>query len=107
MKLSNICCVSTLMGDRLSITLCSGSMHEPCVGLKYFRLRPACLRLINLVQFMYILVHGCSTLFYNLVHGCKTLYMAVQLCTQFYNIVHACTTFYKVVQDCTTLYTVL
>ena len=26
-------------------------MHEPCVGLQYFRLRPACLRLTNLVQF--------------------------------------------------------
>ena len=36
MKLSNICCVSTWMGDRLSITSCSGSMHEPCVGLQYF-----------------------------------------------------------------------
>ena len=45
MKLSNICCVSTWMGDRLSAS-CIGSMHEPCVGLQYFRLRPVCLRLI-------------------------------------------------------------
>ena len=30
---------------------CIGSMHEPCVGVQYFRLRPACLRLTNLVQF--------------------------------------------------------
>ena len=52
MKLSNICCVSTLIGDPLSIASCSESMHEPCVGLQYFRLRPACLRLINLVQFI-------------------------------------------------------
>ena len=28
-------------------------MHEPCVGLQYFRLRPACLRLTNLVQFSF------------------------------------------------------
>ena len=36
MKLSNICCVSTWMGDRLSAS-CIGSMHEPCAGL---RVRP-------------------------------------------------------------------
>ena len=51
MKLSNICCVSTWMVDRLSIASCSGYMHEPCIGLQYFRLRPACLRLTNIVQF--------------------------------------------------------
>ena len=45
MKVSNICCVSTWRGDRLSIASCSGSMHEACVELQYFRLRPACLRL--------------------------------------------------------------
>ena len=31
MKLSNICCISTWMGDRLSIASCGGSMHEPCI----------------------------------------------------------------------------
>ena len=51
MKLSNICCVSTWMGDRLSIASCIGSMHDPCVVLQYFRLRPVCLGLIPLVQF--------------------------------------------------------
>ena len=50
----HICCVSTWMCDRLSIASCCRSMHEPCVGLQYFRLRPACLRLINLVQFSFI-----------------------------------------------------
>ena len=59
MKLSNICCVITWMGDRLSIALCSGSMHEPCVGLQYFHLRPACLRLTNIVQFSSIEVFHC------------------------------------------------
>ena len=51
MRLSNICCFSAWMGDRFSIASCIGSMHEPCVGLEYFRLRPVCLRLIPLVQF--------------------------------------------------------
>ena len=50
--LSNICYVITWMGDHLSIASCGGSIHEPCIGLQYFCLRPACLRLIiNLVQF--------------------------------------------------------
>ena len=51
MKLSNICCVSTWMDGRLIIASCSGFMHEPCIGLQYFFLRPVCLRMINLVKF--------------------------------------------------------
>ena len=41
-----------LQGRRHSALLFTSSGQiEPCVGVQYFRLRPACLRLTNLVQF--------------------------------------------------------
>ena len=58
MKLSNICCVSTWMGDRLSIDLLLhvvGLCMSLALGYSTFRLRPACLRLIHLVQFNYLI----------------------------------------------------
>ena len=56
------------MGDRLSIASCSWSMHEPCVGLQYFRLRPVRLRLINLVQFSFNIMHKLFKVGFKLLH---------------------------------------